>query len=174
MPPTPPQTSGPLKYVRSPSIEVSSPSPALGHGHEHQQFAPLLYARCHPSSSRGSFKRQRLDFSPSPPPPCHRTPSMKRPQPPRVWPFDFYADKMDIGFKKCHLESNKQQPVERVFLDYFHVKFIRSTFYNHHHHWMGVSQSVHEQYIGYGHTECGHWSAFLRQEIRGERQMGQS
>jgi len=173
-PPTPPQASGPLKRRRSPSIKVSSPSPALDHAHDHQHLTPLLYARRRASSSHRSSKRRPLDLSPSLPPLRHRTPSIEHPQPPRIWPFDFYADEMDTGFKKCRLESNKHRPVERVFLDYFHVKFIRSTFYDHHRHWMGVSQSVREQYIGYGHTERGRWSTFLRQEVRGERQMGQT
>ena len=173
-PSSPPQTSSSLKRRHSASIGVSSPSPALGHAREHQQVAPLLYARHHASSSRGSSKRHALDLSPSLPPQCHRTPSLKHPQPPRVWPFNFYADEMDIGFKKCRLESNKHWPVERVFSDYFYVKFTRLTFYDHRRHWMGVSQSVRERYIGYGHTEHGRWSTFLRQEIRGERLMGQT
>lgn len=89
-----------------------------------------------------------------------------------VWPFDFYAEEMDIGFRKCRLELNKQHPVEQVFQDHFHVKFVKSMFYDHRHHWMSVSQSVRERYIGYGHTERGHWATFLRHEIKGERRMG--
>lgn len=176
-PSTPPQTSGPQKCRRSPSIEVSSPSPALPVGvHAHQPVKPLLRAQHHASSSHRSSKTQRcsFDLSSSSPPTHHHTPSIECPQPPRVWPFDFYADEIDIGFKKCRLESNKHWPVERVFLDHFHVKFVRSTFYNHHRHWMGVSQSTQERYIGYGQTERGRWSTFLHQEIRGERRMGQT
>ena len=85
-----------------------------------------------------------------------------------VWPFNFYMRKMDPGFKWCRIKLNRQHPVEKVFQDCPHTKFIKSTFYNHHHHWMTISLSVCEQYTGYGHTECGRWSTFLCQEIKGE------
>ncbi|KAF8431627.1 hypothetical protein L210DRAFT_2909688 [Boletus edulis BED1] len=90
----------------------------------------------------------------------------------RIWPFDFYADEMDVGFTKCRMESNKQRPVEQVFRNHFHVKFTKSTFYDHRRHWMSVSDSVRACYIGYGHTAHGRWTAFLRHEIKGERRMG--
>ena len=102
-PSSPPQTSSSLKRRCSASIKVSSPSPTLGHARKHQQIVPLLYAQRHASSSRGSSKRHALNLSPSLPPQHHCTPSIKHAQPPRVWPFDFYANEMDIGFKKCHL-----------------------------------------------------------------------
>ncbi|KAG6373071.1 hypothetical protein JVT61DRAFT_7132 [Boletus reticuloceps] len=159
----------PAKRKHSPSIEISSPQPTSGHMYD-QQIALLLYARHRASTS---YRLPKINLASSLPPECSSTSSMERPQPPQVWPFDFYANKMDIGFKRCRLESNKQQPVEKVFLDQFHVKFVRSTYYDHRRHWMSVSQSVCERYIGYGQTERGRWSTFIRQEIRGERQMGQ-
>lgn len=91
----------------------------------------------------------------------------------RVWPFDFYADEMDIGFRKCRREANKARPVGSVFEDYFGVKFVKSTFYDHRCHWRSVGSSIRRRYIDYGRTERGRWSAFVRHEIKGKRRMGQ-
>ena len=151
-------SSPPLRH-RTPSVELSG------------SFEPLTYAR------RCNFAKKRtrlsIDLSRSSP-----TPSFEPSLPegtssgPRIWPFDFYADEMDIGFRKCRLESNKHRPVQKVFQDYFHVKFMRSMFYDHRRHWLSTSSSMRQQYIRYGYTERGCWSTFLRQEIKGERRFG--
>ena len=86
----------------------------------------------------------------------------------RIWPFDFYATEMDLGFKRCCEESNRQRPVEQVFSKHFGAKFVKSTFYDHRRHWMSVASSVRGHYIDYGHTEQGRWATFLRKEIKGE------
>ena len=80
---------------------------------------------------------------------------------------------MDLGFKKCREESNKQCPVAQIFSEHFGTKFVRSTFYDHCRHWMSVHPSARKRYIDYGHTEKGHWSVFFQKEIRGKRVMGQ-
>lgn len=90
---------------------------------------------------------------------------------PQVWPFDFYAAEMDIGFKKCHDELNRQHPVEQVFSKHFDVKFVKSMFYDHCCHWFSVSLSVHNKYIDYGYTADGHWLAFLCKHIKGHWSM---
>lgn len=160
-------SSRPLQH-RMPSVELS------------ESFEPLTYARHrnfakkHMLPSMHNHIPSSVDSSRSTPAPCvdgplHEGTSSN----PRIWPFDFYADEMDIGFKKCRLESNKHRPVQKVFQDHFHVKFVRSTFYDHRRHWMSVSSFVRQRYIGFGHTERGRWSTFLRQEIRSERRLGQ-
>ena len=92
-----------------------------------------------------------------------------KPSGPCIWPYDFYADEMDIGFRRCALESNKHCPVLKVFQEHFHVKFVPSTFYDHHQHWKSVSKLIHQQYIGYRHTECGRWLTFVWHEITGKK-----
>lgn len=168
----PPQPSSPFfgRLSRSPPLRPDrsrvrhrTPSSNLS-----GSVKPLLYARSRNFTQASRKLPKRLSFRLSTTPPPRDTSG------PRIWPFDFYADEMDTGFKKCHLESNKHRPVEKVFQDYFHVKFVRSTFYDHRRHWMDVSRLVREQYIEYGHTERGRWSNFIRQEIKDEtrRRMG--
>ena len=85
-----------------------------------------------------------------------------------VWPDDFYVDEMAIRFMKCTLELNRQHPVEQVFRDHFHIKYVKSMFYNHRCHWGSVSDSVQWHYIEYGHTKCGCWHTFLCCEVKGK------
>ena len=179
-----PAQHGQLSFDRSPkkdalptahdcplATNISPSSPSQHHAlliglSEH--FEPLTYAwHCNFTKKHGVLLIDQSQSSPTPclePPPHDESTSSSA----QIWPFDFYTDKMDIGFKKCHLQSNKHCPVKKVFQDHFHVLFVPSTFYDHCHHWMSVSSWMHEQYIGYGHTECGHWSTFLHKEIRGE------
>ena len=181
--------SPPSKRQRSPSIEVLSPLPTSSmHHHKspsqrslkrHKHWtspdrpSSLPACHCHSSSAEGNLVQHSptarsswpLDIAH-----CHASSAAQSHT--CVWPSDFYVDEMDAGFTKCALESNRQRLVEEVFQSHFHAKFIKSTFYNHCRHWMSVKEHVQRCYIGYGHTERGHWSTFLRQEIKGEQLIG--
>ena len=128
------------------STDVSSSSPPLRHRTPSVElsssFEPLTYARCRNFAKKHT--QLSIDLSQSSPTPGFE-PSLPEgtSSGPRIWPFDF-----------------------------FHVKFVRSTFYDHHRHWLSTSSSMHQRYIRYGHTERGRWSTFLRQEIKGERRFG--
>ena len=134
-----------------------------------EHFEPLTYAQhCNFIKKHGVSP---IDKSQSSPTPCLEPPHDEGTSSSAwIWLFDFYVDKMDIGFKKCRLQSNKHCPVKNVFQDHFHVLFVQSSFYDHCHHWMSVSSWMCKQYIGYGHTECNCWSTFLHKEIRGKGQ----
>ncbi|KAG6375795.1 hypothetical protein JVT61DRAFT_2648 [Boletus reticuloceps] len=185
------------KRQRTPSVEIlSSPHTRSAHrswslsqrslkkqkSHTMQDRTPSLdHPLSSPTTSRRHTSSAAVDDDPSPPvigqskPLCdarRRISSDRTQHSHRIWPFDFYADEMEVGFRKCRLESNKQRPVDQVFQAHFHVKFTKSTFYDHRRHWMSMSETVRAQYIGYGHTERGRWTAFLRQEIKGEWRMG--
>ena len=86
-----------------------------------------------------------------------------------VWPYDFPACDIKVGFQKCQQASHTHGKVRvsTVFQKHFGTKFMKTTFYDHHHFWMGVSPVVHEHYIGYGHSPEGLWSKFLEKEVHG-------
>lgn len=163
------RTSSQRSLKKQKSHTMQDCTPSLGHS-----LSPPTTCNCHTSSSAA------IDDVPSPLANGQSKPlsiarhhvSVAVQHSQHVWPFDFYADEMDIRFRACRLESNKQRPVEQVFRGHFHVKFAKSTFYDHHHHWMSASDTVWACYIGYGHTKCGCWTSFLRHEIKGEQHMG--
>ena len=106
-------------HHHTPSIEISlSPGKAK----------PLFYVRHHNLASCNIH-----ESSPTPSVStlgqCHCDTTVDcKSSSPRIWPFDFYANEMDVGFRKYALESNKHRPVRKVFQDHFHVKFVHFTF----------------------------------------------
>lgn len=169
------------RHQRTPSIELLLSSPdidierpwrhkSLASSRTHKKFRAEDDNKVSPGPA--TYQRKKHSSLASSSPMRYTTTSSSSGR--RVWPFDFYADEMDAGFKRCRFEANKQRPVESIFWDHFRVKFTKSTFYDHRRHWMGVRSSVREWYIGHasGHTEDGCWSTFLHQEIKGDRRMG--
>ena len=131
--------------TRTPSVELSpEPSHTQRHTTRHRTRTPSVELSPEPSHTQHQPTARVAASHPS-----------SSPSHCRVWPFDFYAHEMDTGFKLCCDESNRKRPVEKVFRDHFHTKFAKSTFYDHRRHWMSISSSVRERYIGYGNTKHG-------------------
>ena len=53
----------------------------------------------------------------------------------RVWPYDFHACDIKVGFQKCQQASHMHGKVRvsTVFQKHFSTKFMKITFYDHHH-----------------------------------------
>ena len=84
-----------------------------------------------------------------------------------VWPYEFHAGDIRVGFQKCQQAVHLHHKVSMVFQKYFGTRFMKSTYYDHRRYWMDVvDDSVRMRYIGYGHTDQGLWSAFLENERR--------
>ena len=151
--------SPPSKRQCSPLIEVLSPLPtsSMHHHklpsqrslkrHKHwmspDRLSSLPACHCCSSSAEGNLIQHSLtarSLRPLDIARCHASSAAQSHT--RVWPSDFYVDEMDAGFTKCALESNRWHPVEEVFQSHFHVKFIKSMFYNHHCHWLSMKEHV--------------------------------
>lgn len=81
-----------------------------------------------------------------------------------VWPRDFYVVEVAAVFSHCQLAKARKTTVAALFRERVDgTPFTRQTFYSHRERWNDAPASLRERYLGYGFTERGLWSAFMKE-----------
>jgi len=80
-----------------------------------------------------------------------------------LWPVNFYVIDITNGFNLCKKAADSWCKVSQAFIKHFGVPFKASTYYNNKKVWdLEVNQALHERFTGYGHTETGRWTTFMK------------